>query len=344
MAGTDPSSVLVTGGAGYIGSHAAKMLRQAGYRVVIYDDFSAGHREAALGAPIIEGDVRDVDAVRRALRDSGASAVMHFAAWLIVSDSVRDPIGYYRNNVEGALSTLEAVAAEECRQFIFSSTCATYGEPVETPIRETHPTAPINAYGQTKLAVEQALPHFERAYGIRSIRLRYFNAAGADPEGGLGEDHSPEIHAIPRAFEAATGGAPFEIFGEDYPTPDGTCLRDYIHVMDLADAHVRALRKLQEHGASATYNIGTERPSSVRDVIASVERVTGRKVACRSAPRRSGDPAVLFASAQRIRDDLGWRPQRPELDTIVADAWRWHSTHPRGFRTTAPAVPEGSRR
>ena len=336
--------MLVTGGAGYIGSHAAKMLRQAGYRVVIYDNLSAGHRQAALGAPIIEGDIRDVDAVRRALRDSGASAVMHFAAWLIVSDSVGDPIGYYRNNVQGALSTLEAVAAEQCRQFIFSSTCATYGEPVETPIRETHPTAPINAYGQTKLAVEHALPHFERAYGIRSIRLRYFNAAGADPDGELGEDHSPEIHAIPRAFEAASGGAPFEIFGEDYPTPDGTCLRDYIHVMDLADAHVRALRRLQENGASATYNIGTERPSSVRDVIASVERVSGRKVAYKSAPRRAGDPAVLYASAERIRNDLGWRPQRPELDTIVADAWRWHSTHPQGFRTAAPADPEGSRR
>ena len=183
---------------------------------------------------------------------SGASAVMHFAAWLVVPDSVSDPIGYYRNNVEGALATLEAMAAEQCRRFIFSSTCAVYGEPVDTPIRETHPTAPINAYGQTKLAVEHALPHFERAYGIRSIRLRYFNAAGADPDGQLGEDHSPEIHVIPRAFEAASGGPPIEIFGEDYPTPDGTCLRDYIHVTDLADAHVRSLRRLEADGPSAT--------------------------------------------------------------------------------------------
>ena len=250
---------------------------------------------------------------------------MHFAAWLIVADSVGDPIGYYRNNVEGALATLEAMAAEECRRFIFSSTCAVYGEPVETPIRETHPTAPINAYGQTKLAVEHALPHFERAYGIRSIRLRYFNAAGADPGGELGEDHSPEVHVIPRAFEAASGGAPIEIFGEDYPTPDGTCLRDYIHVMDLADAHVRSLRRLEEDGASATYNVGTERPSSVRDVLASVERVAGRTVAHRSAARRPGDPAVLFASAERIRKDLGWTARRADLDTIVGDAWRWHS-------------------
>jgi UDP-glucose-4-epimerase GalE len=328
--------VLVTGGAGYIGSHAAKALRQAGYRVVIYDNLSAGHREATLGSPLVEGDIRDVDAVRRALRDSGASAVMHFAAWLVVPDSVRDPIGYYRNNVGGALATLEAMAAEKCRQFIFSSTCAVYGEPLETPIRETNPTAPINAYGQTKLAIEHALPHFERAYGIRSIRLRYFNAAGADPDGELGEDHCPEIHAIPRAFDAARGGPPFEIFGEDYSTPDGTCLRDYIHVIDLADAHVRALRRLEADGPSATYNVGTEQPSSVRDVLASVERVTGRTVARASAPRRPGDPAVLYASAERIRADLGWRARRPELDTIVSDAWNWHASHPQGFesRTT----------
>jgi UDP-glucose-4-epimerase GalE len=335
LAATDPSTVLVTGGAGYIGSHAAKALRQAGYRVVIFDNLSAGHRRAALGAPLVEGDVRDVDAVRRALRESGAAAVMHFAAWLIVGDSVRDPIGYYRNNVDGALATLEAMAAEQCRRFIFSSTCAVYGEPVETPIRETHPTAPINAYGQTKLAVEHALPHFERAYGIRSIRLRYFNAAGADPGGELGEDHSPEIHVIPRAFEAASGGAPIEVFGEDYPTPDGTCLRDYIHVVDLADAHVRSLRRLEADGASATYNVGTERPSSVRDVLASVERVTGRAVAQQSAARRAGDPAVLFASAQRIRTDLGWTARRPDLDTIVGDAWRWHLSHPEGFRSAS---------
>jgi UDP-glucose-4-epimerase GalE len=331
LAATDLPAVLVTGGAGYIGSHAAKALRRAGSRVVIYDNFSAGHRGAALGAPVIEGDIGDVGSVRRAIRDSGAAAVMHFAAWLSVADSVRDPTGYYRNNVEGTLATLEAMAAENCRMFVFSSTCAVYGEPVETPISETHPTAPINAYGQTKLAVEHALPHFERAYGIRSIRLRYFNAAGADPDGELGEDHSPEIHVIPRALEAAATGGAIDIFGEDYPTPDGTCLRDYIHVTDLADAHLRALARLSQGGASATYNVGTERPSSVKDVIAAVERVTGLPVTRRSAPRRPGDPAVLYASAQRIRHDLGWTPMRADLDTMVRDAWRWHSTHPGGF-------------
>lgn len=321
----------MTGGAGYVGSHAAKALRLAGHRVVIYDNLSAGHPAAALGAPLIEGDIADVAAVRRALRDSGATAVMHFAAWLSVPDSVRDPAGYYRNNVMGTLGTLEAMAAEGCRQFIFSSTCAVYGEPVETPISEAHPTQPVNAYGQTKLAIEHALPHFERAYGIRSIRLRYFNAAGADPDGELGEDHEPEIHVIPRAIEAARGGPPIRIFGEDYPTPDGTCLRDYIHVTDLADAHLRALAWLQRGGASGSYNAGTERPSSVRDVIAAVERAMGRPVAWQSAPRRPGDPAVLYASAARIRRDLGWVPKRPELDTIVADAWRWHAAHPDGF-------------
>ena len=321
----------MTGGAGYIGSHAAKALHRAGRSVVIYDNLSAGHRKAALGAPLIVGDTSDVDAVRRAIRETGAAAVMHFAAWLQVAESVADPAGYYRNNVIGTLGTLEAMAAEGCRQFVFSSTCAVYGEPVETPIAERHPAAPINAYGQTKLAIEQALPHFERAYGIRSIRLRYFNAAGADSDGELGEDHAPEIHVIPRAIDAATGGAPLDIFGDDYPTPDGTCLRDYIHVSDLADAHVRALTWLENGGASGSYNVGTERPSSVREVIAAVEQATGRRVAHRVTSRRAGDPAILYASARRIREDLGWTPRRPDLGTIVADAWAWHAAHPHGF-------------
>ncbi len=329
----DPRTVLITGGAGYIGSHTAKALRSAGYKTVLYDNLSAGHREAALGARLIEGDIRDVEAVRQALRESGASAVVHFAAWLAVADSVRDPIGYYRNNVLGTLATLEAMAREDCRRFVFSSTCAVYGEPTVTPIRETEQTRPINAYGQTKLTIEHALPHFERAYGISSVCLRYFNAAGADPDGQLGEDHTPEIHVIPRAIAAATGGDPIDIFGTDYPTPDGTCLRDYIHVVDLADAHVRALARLEAGGASVSYNVGTEQPTSVRDVLAAVEQVTGGRVAHRLAERRPGDPAVLFAAADRIRHDLGWTPSRPALETIVRDAWNWHRTHPRGFRT-----------
>jgi len=324
--------ILVTGGAGYIGSHSVKALRLAGHEVVVFDNLSAGHRESTLGAPLIQGDIRDGDAVRRALRDSRAAAVMHFAGHLVVSESVHDPAGYYQNNVTGTLTTLEAMAAEGCRHFVFSSTCAVYGEPTSVPLVETHPTEPVSPYGQTKLAVEQALPHFERAYGIRSIRLRYFNAAGADPEGELGEDHDPEIHLIPRALDAARGGPPFELFGEDYPTADGTCIRDYVHVTDLADAHVRALSRLLGGGASATYNVGTEQPSSVREVLAAVERITGRRVPYAPAARRPGDPAALYASAARIRAELGWVPQRSRLETIVADAWRWHSSHPHGFR------------
>ena len=327
------SVVLVTGGAGYIGSHAVKALRRAGYGVIIYDDLSGGHREATLGAPLICGHISDVQKVRSVIRDSGAIAVMHFAALLSVADSVRDPAGYYRNNVAGTLGTLEAMALEECRYFVFSSSCAVYGEPVRAPIDETHPTAPVNAYGQTKLAIEQALPHFERAYGTRFVSLRYFNAAGADPDGELGEAHSPEVHLIPRAFEAANRGEPLDVFGDDYPTQDGTCLRDYIHVSDLADAHVSALDYLLRGGGSAAFNLGTERPSSVIDVIAAVERATGRTVPRRLAARRDGDPAVLYASAALARTMLGWTPRRPDLSTIVEDAWRWHNSHPQGFRT-----------
>jgi UDP-glucose 4-epimerase len=325
------ATVLVTGGAGYIGSHAAKALRAAGHTTVILDDLSAGHREAALGAALVVADIADVDAVRQAIRDYRVDAVMHFAAWLSVGDSVADPAGYYRNNVAGTLSTLSAMAAEHCSWFVFSSTCAVYGEPTQTPINERHPTNPVNAYGQTKLAIEQALPHFERAYGIRSVRLRYFNAAGADPDGEIGEDHAPEIHVVPRCIAAATGGPALRVFSADYPTDDGTCVRDYVHVSDLADAHVRALGYLESGGVSDTFNVGTERPSSVRDVIASVERIAGRPVVREVVSRRAGDPAILFAAASRIRTGLGWTPRRPDLDTIVADAWRWHASRPRGF-------------
>jgi UDP-glucose-4-epimerase GalE len=332
LAGPDERiPVLVTGGAGYVGSHTAKALRRAGHPVVIFDDLSAGHATATLGAPLIEGDVGDVDAVRRALRESGAGAVLHFAALPEPAASVRDPLGYYRVNVTGTLATLEAMAAEGCTRFVLSSTCAVYGEPIETPIGEDHPTAPVNAYGQTKLAVEHALPHIERAHGFRAIRLRYFNAAGADPDGELGEDHAPEIHLIPRAIAAAGGGPVLEVFGDDYPTPDGTCLRDYVHVSDLADAHVRALARLAQGGASAAYNLGTERPSSVLEVLGAVERVTGRPVPRREGPRRPGDPAVLFASARKAREELGWVPARPGIDEIVGDAWRWHAAHPDGY-------------
>ena len=321
----------MTGGAGYIGSHAAKALRQAGYSVVVYDNLMAGHRGAAAFGDFVEGDITDVSTVREALRKHDVFAVMHFAALLDVGESVREPARYYRNNVTGALSVLEAMAAESVKPFVFSSTCATYGEPIETPIAETHPQTPINSYGETKLAVERALPHFERAYGIHSIALRYFNAAGADPEGEIGEDHSPEIHVIPRAIDAASGGPGLQVFGDDYPTPDGTCLRDYVHVTDLADAHVRALDALIETDRSGVYNLGTGHPHSVREVIDAVERVTGRKVPWTLAPRRPGDPAVLYASPQKAHAELHWTPRYADLEVIVRTAWDWHRTHPTGY-------------
>jgi UDP-glucose-4-epimerase GalE len=327
----DARTVLVTGGAGYIGSPAAKALTQHGDRVVVYDNLAAGHRQAVRYGPLVEGDITDVASLRDALRRHSIFAVMHFAAFLDVGESVRQPARYYRNNVIGALSVLEAMVAESVGYFVFSSTCATYGEPKETPIPETHPQQPINSYGETKLAVERALPHYERAYGLRSIALRYFNAAGADPDGEIGEDHHPEIHLIPRAIEAATGGRGLQVFGDDYPTPDGTCLRDYIHVSDLAEAHVLALDALAAGGASAAYNLGTGEPRSVREVIDTVERVTGRKVPWTLAPRREGDPAALYAAAGKARAELRWTPRYPDLDSIVGTAWAWHRTHPHGY-------------
>ena len=340
--------VLVTGGAGYIGSHAVRALVEAGERVVVLDDLSAGHAEAVpSGVPLVRARIHDRAAVAEALRAHDIRAVMHFAAWLSVGDSVRDPAGYYRNNVVGTIGLLDGLAQAKVTRLIFSSTCATYGEPQRVPIDETHPQQPINSYGETKLAVERALPHFETAYGLRSIALRYFNAAGADPDGEIGEDHHPEWHVIPRAFEAARGGQQFEIFGEDYPTPDGTCLRDYVHVTDLADAHVRALKRLDQGGASAAFNVGTEQPSSVRQVVAAVERVTGLKVPVRSGPRRAGDPAVLYAAARAIRHELGWVPRRPALLRRSRPALPGSVTRrcPRRSRCQAGTCrPEGSRR
>jgi UDP-glucose-4-epimerase GalE len=321
----------VTGGAGYIGSHAAKALKQAGYRVVVYDSLVAGHREAVRYGAFVEGDITDLDAVRRAIRDHGIWAVMHFAAFLDVGESVRRPSKYYRNNVTGALTVLEAMAAEQVRLFVFSSTCATYGEPVETPISESHPQQPINSYGESKLAVERALPHFERAHGISWAALRYFNAAGADPDGEIGEDHDPEIHIIPRAIDAATGGRGLQVFGDDYATPDGTCLRDYIHVSDLADAHVKALEAIADTQHSRIYNLGTGQPHSVREVIDTVERITGRAVPWTLAPRREGDPAVLYAAADKAKRELRWTPRFADLDAIVRTAWNWHQRRPHGY-------------
>jgi UDP-glucose 4-epimerase len=329
---TPKNSVLVTGGAGYIGSHAVKGLAASGATVIVYDDMSAGHPEATHNASaVVHGDIHDTARLRQVIREHGVDAVMHFAAWLSVGDSVRDPAGYYRNNVIGALSVLDAMVAERVNHLVFSSTAAVFGNPVETPITEAHPTQPINAYGQTKLAIEHALPHYETAYGLRSVTLRYFNAAGADPDGELGEDHAPELHLIPRAIDAALGRATFQMFGDDYDTPDGTCLRDYVHVADLASAHLLALESLRGGGPSAKYNLGNGRPTSVKDVLDSIERVVGRKVPFTKGPRRAGDPGILYASSDRIRRELQWKPRFEDVDVIVETAWRWRDSHPQGY-------------
>jgi UDP-glucose-4-epimerase GalE len=327
--------VLVTGGAGYIGSHAVRALLEDGHAVVVLDDLSAGHREAVpAGVPIETLSTHARDRVAECLRDHHIDAVMHFAAWLVVPDSVRDPVGYYDNNVIGSLSLLAAMIDAAVKRLVFSSTCAVYGEPASVPIVEALDTRPINAYGETKLAIERALPHIERAHGLRWIALRYFNAAGAHPDGTIGEDHHPEIHVIPRAIEAATGGEPLQVFGQDYPTPDGTCLRDYIHVCDLADAHVLALRALEHGHRSGAYNAGTGHPHSVKDVIDTVGRVVGSPVKWTAAPRRPGDPAALYASSDRLQRELGWTPKYGNLDQIVRHAWQWHQTHPHGYKST----------
>jgi UDP-glucose 4-epimerase len=326
------SRVVVTGGAGYIGSHAVRALHDAGHAVAVLDDLSAGHPESLpKDVPLVKAAIHDRDAVCRLLVDHQADAVMHFAAWLKVGESVHKPIEYFQNNVTGTLAVLEAMRDAGVGRFIFSSTCAVYGEPQSVPIVETLATQPINSYGETKLMIERALPHLERAFGLKWIALRYFNAAGAQPDGSIGEDHADEIHVIPLAIRAANGGPPLKVFGEDYPTPDGTCLRDYIHVCDLASAHMRALEALERGAASAAYNIGTGTPHSVKSVIEAVGRVVGRPVAWESAPRRPGDPAVLYAASDRAQRELGWRPEYPDLEVIVRHAWQWHSTHPRGY-------------
>ncbi len=316
--------VLVTGGAGYIGSHVARALRGRGHEPVIFDNLSRGHREAVLDAPLVEGDLLSLDDISGALQAHGAEAVLHFAALTYVGESVGHPDVYYRNNATGTLNLLEALRRNRVGKIIFSSTAAVYGDPVRIPIDEEHPLNPVNPYGRSKLMVEWMLRDFQVAFGMKFAALRYFNAAGSSLDGRIGEDHEPEMHLIPRVLMAITGEIPqVTILGTDWDTPDGTCIRDYIHVEDLADAHVLALDHLARGGASAAWNLGTGKGHSVREVIRSAEKVSGRKVPAVEGARREGDPAVLVAAADRVRHDLGWKPRSPDLDTIVASAWRW---------------------
>lgn len=314
--------VLVVGGAGYIGSHAAHTLKRRGYEPIIYDNLSTGHAELAGGFELVVGDITDSAKLAPVLKR--VDAVMHFAAHAYVGESVVDPRKYFHNNVLGGVALLNAVLDSKVRKFIFSSTCAVYGMPAKLPITEDTPRLPVNPYGDTKLAFEHALEAYGRAYGLHFVSFRYFNAAGADESGKVGELHSPETHLIPSAFEAINGERPaLEIYGEDYPTPDGTCVRDYIHVNDLAEAHVLGLEYL-DRGDSTAMNLGTGRGNSVREVISTIERVTGREVPKRMGPRRPGDPAELVADPSRAEKLLSWKAKR-SLEQIVSTAWNWAS-------------------
>jgi UDP-glucose-4-epimerase GalE len=318
-------AVLVTGGAGYIGSHAAKALARAGYVPVVLDNLVYGHRAAVRWGALVEGDVGDRALVAETLRRYEIGAVMHFAAFAYVGESMTRPERYFHNNLVNTLSLLGAMREAGVRRIVFSSTCATYGVPESVPIREDMAQRPVNPYGESKLMVERAL-HWEGvAHGLQHVSLRYFNAAGADPEGEIGERHEPETHLIPLILDAALGRrAQIDVYGTDYPTPDGSAIRDYIHVGDLADAHVLALGHLERGGASLALNLATGQGHSVREVIDAAERVTGRGVPRRETERRPGDPPALVADATRARAILGWTPRQSDLDTILATAWAWH--------------------
>lgn len=329
-------TVLVVGGAGYIGSHTARVLRQHGYEVLLYDNLSTGHEFLAKGFRLIVADAGDTAALQKALQ--GVSAVMYFAAHAYVGESVENPRKYFRNNVESALTLLNTCLDAGIKRFVFSSTCAVYGVPMKVPIAEDHPRNPINPYGISKMFFERALEAYGRAYGLRYAILRYFNAAGADESGEIGELHEPETHLIPLALGAAAGTGPaLQVFGTDYPTPDGTCIRDYIHVNDLAEAHVQALKRIGSKEESLAVNLGSGEGYSVKEILAAVERVTGRAVPYRTGPRRAGDPPALVADASRAKELLGWKATRG-LDQIVRTAWKWQQTS-----AAIAGSPSGSR-
>jgi len=326
-------NVLVVGGAGYIGSHCCRQLLAAGHRPVVLDNLVYGHRAAvAPGIPLHEADLGDEAAVGRILREEKIEAVMHFAAYCYVGESVTDPLKYYLNNLAATLHLLQAMKNAGVKKFVFSSTCATYGVPATLPIVETMPQAPINPYGQTKLDVETALKAVAHAHGLSFAAFRYFNAAGAAEDGSIGEDHNPETHMIPLAIDAAVGRRPnLQLFGTDYPTPDGTCLRDYVHIDDLSRAHIAVFDRLAAPGTALFYNLGTGQPTSNREVIRAVEKATGKKITVIEGPRRPGDPPALYADSRKAQQELGWKIKFPDIDSIVATAWKWHSSHPQGF-------------
>lgn len=324
--------VLVTGGAGYIGSQVALDLAREGHDPVILDNLGKGHREAVIKGTFIQGEISDFDLVTEVIAREKVEAVIHLAAHSLVGESVKDPAKYFRNNIGNGQALLDALVAGGVKYLVFSSTAAVYGEPEQVPIPEDHPKNPTNPYGFSKLTFEGILQFYEQAYGLRFMSLRYFNAAGADPEAEIGEDHHPESHLIPIVLQTALGARDhLELYGTDYPTPDGTCVRDYIHVADLSQAHLLALKALAAGGNSAIYNLGNGQGYSNKEVIETARRVTGKEIRVLDGPRRPGDPAVLVASSAKIKAELGWNPKYPDLEQIIATAWRWHQSHPQGY-------------
>lgn len=327
MPQTNPT-ILVTGGAGYIGSHAVQALQNSGYEVIVLDNLVYGHRdivENVLKAKLIIGDISDRTLLDEVFTTHSITAVMHFAAYAYVGESITEPAKYYRNNVAGTLTLLEAMLAASVKNIVFSSTCATYGIPESVPVTEDMSQNPINPYGRSKLMVEKILADFDQAYGLKSVCFRYFNAAGADPDSRLGEDHTPETHIIPLVLQTAMGKREsVSILGTDYPTPDGTCIRDYIHVVDLAQAHVLGLKQLLKVGESDIFNLGNANGFSVREVIETAKLVTGKTINVIEGDRRPGDPPILVGSAEKAKKVLGWHPQYPELKDILTHAWNWH--------------------
>ena len=319
-------TVLVTGGAGYIGAHACKALSRAGYTPIVYDNLVYGHRESVKWGPLEEGDINDRQRLETVLQKYEPSAVMHFAAYAYVGESVEKPSKYYHNNVAGTLSLLKSMKKCHINHFIFSSTCATYGMPEKIPIEEDHPLYPINPYGRSKLMIEWIINDFTAAYDLKFVSLRYFNAAGADPDGEIGEDHNPETHLIPLILDVAMGKRQhLEVFGTDYDTSDGTCIRDYIHVSDLANAHLLALSYLENGGESVAYNLGNGDGFSVKEVITTARKLTGCEIPCIESKRRPGDPPVLIGSSEKIRRALNWTPKYNKLETIINTAWQWQN-------------------
>ena len=325
-------NILVVGGAGYIGSHMCKYLSKNNYQPIVLDSLVYGHAQAVKWGPLIKGSVQNTDLLKKIFAEYNIAVVMHFAAFTYVGESVENPGKYYNNNVAATISLLDEMVNSNISNFIFSSSCAAYGNPVEIPITENHPQNPINPYGRTKLMVEQILDDYENAYGMKSVSLRYFNAAGADPDKELGEDHQPETHLIPLVLQTALGQKEnIHIFGNNYPTTDGTCIRDYIHINDLAQAHLLALERLLNNLPGGKYNLGNGNGYSVKEVIETACQITGRNIPLQITDRRAGDTAILIGSSKKAVKELGWKPKYPDLNTIIETAWAWHKNHPGGY-------------